>query len=119
MKAAFDSIGEHGKLAVESLGDAFGTIPNSILQGENALVNFGNNIKATFAQVAQLLLKTAAIAATLSLITNAFGGNPISFLGAFKGLLGLADGGITTRPTLAMIGEADEREAIIPLSKLN
>ena len=31
----------------------------------------------------------------------------------------LADGGIVTRPTLAMIGEGREAEAVIPLSKLN
>jgi TP901 family phage tail tape measure protein len=30
----------------------------------------------------------------------------------------LADGGITTGPTLAMIGEGDEQEAVLPLSKL-
>ncbi|MFB7031706.1 MULTISPECIES: phage tail tape measure protein [unclassified Streptomyces] len=30
----------------------------------------------------------------------------------------LAEGGITTGPTLAMIGEGDEQEAVLPLSKL-
>ena len=35
-----------------------------------------------------------------------------------RGLIGLADGGIVTRPTLAMIGEGGEPEAVIPLSKL-
>jgi phage-related protein len=34
------------------------------------------------------------------------------------GFLGLADGGIITRPTLAMIGEGGEPEAVIPLSKM-
>jgi hypothetical protein len=33
-------------------------------------------------------------------------------------LLGLADGGIVTSPTVAMIGEGREREAVMPLSKL-
>lgn len=32
--------------------------------------------------------------------------------------IGFAEGGIVTRPTLAMIGEAGEAEAVIPLSKL-
>lgn len=31
----------------------------------------------------------------------------------------LADGGIITRPTLAMVGEGNEAEAVIPLSKLD
>lgn len=34
-------------------------------------------------------------------------------------LPGLAEGGIVTRPTVAMIGEGGESEAIIPLSRLN
>lgn len=34
------------------------------------------------------------------------------------GLLGLASGGIATGPTLAMIGEGSESEAVLPLSKL-
>lgn len=35
-----------------------------------------------------------------------------------KGILGFQEGGIVTRPTLAMVGEGGEAEAIIPLSKL-
>lgn len=31
----------------------------------------------------------------------------------------LAEGGIVTKPTLAMIGEGGESEAVIPLSKMN
>lgn len=44
-----------------------------------------------------------------------FIGNAVS---GVKGLVGLADGGIVTSPTLAMIGEGGEPEAVIPLSKL-
>lgn len=35
------------------------------------------------------------------------------------GIPGLAEGGIVTRPTLAMIGEGGESEAVIPLSKMS
>ena len=34
------------------------------------------------------------------------------------GIFGMAEGGIVTRPTLAMIGEGGEPEAVIPLSKM-
>ena len=34
------------------------------------------------------------------------------------GFFGMAEGGIVTRPTLAMIGEGGEPEAVIPLSKM-
>ena len=47
-------------------------------------------------------------------------GNAINS-GVNKGLsaIGLAEGGVVMRPTLAMIGEAGEPEAVIPLSKLS
>jgi hypothetical protein len=35
------------------------------------------------------------------------------------GLLGLSSGGVATGPTLAMIGEGSESEAVLPLSKLS
>jgi hypothetical protein len=39
-------------------------------------------------------------------------------IGKLTGLIKLADGGIVTSPTLAMVGEGGEPEAVIPLSKL-
>ena len=36
-----------------------------------------------------------------------------------KGFVGLAEGGIINKPTIAMIGEGGESEAVIPLSRLN
>jgi hypothetical protein len=36
----------------------------------------------------------------------------------FAGLPGLAEGGIVTKPTIAMIGEGGQSEAVIPLDKL-
>ncbi len=40
------------------------------------------------------------------------------FFSSVGSAVGLAEGGIVTRPTLAMIGEGGEAEAVIPLSKL-
>lgn len=44
-----------------------------------------------------------------------------SYGGVFAGIKipGLADGGVVTGPTLAMVGEGGQPEAIVPLSKLN
>ena len=39
-------------------------------------------------------------------------------VGRARGIVGLASGGIVTRPTLAMVGEGGEPEAVIPLSKM-
>lgn len=40
-------------------------------------------------------------------------------LNAFRGVVGLAKGGIVTGPTLAMMGEGGRREAVIPLERDN
>ncbi len=48
-----------------------------------------------------------------------YGGFNVGAYGAQGGIPGLASGGIVTGPTLALIGEGRESEAVLPLSKLN
>ena len=43
---------------------------------------------------------------------------PLTIAQGIGGIFGMAEGGIVTRPTLAMIGEGNEPEAVIPLSKM-
>lgn len=75
------------------------------------------------------LIAAAAAAAILAVIIGiATGGGDIaaefakngSFISGFKTMSGvqLASGGITTGPTHALIGEGAEKEAVMPLSKL-
>jgi hypothetical protein len=66
-------------------------------------------IKAAIFQA--LMASFTGGAANANVITGGFGK-------VFKGLLGLASGGIVTGPTLAMVGEGNESEAVMPLSKL-
>jgi hypothetical protein len=46
------------------------------------------------------------------------GVNIPSASGKVQEIIGLAEGGIVTKPTMAMIGEGGESEAVIPLSKM-
>lgn len=70
-------------------------------------------------QIAQTLVQAAIFAGVFSIISGGAGvEGGLSFMGAFKKILGLADGGVATGPTLAMIGEGSESEAVLPLSKL-
>jgi phage-related protein len=55
-----------------------------------------------------------AVLGAIGKIGGAIGG-AVSRVG---GIIGLAEGGIVTRPTLAMVGEGGEPEAVIPLSKM-
>jgi hypothetical protein len=75
------------------------------------------------------LVATAIKAEIVSLILSSLGGGAgavaanggqaaTGFFDIFKKLIGLADGGIVSKPTLAMVGEGSQSEAIMPLSKL-
>ena len=90
-------------------------------------MSIGDAIKQMFMdlakQIAAAAIKAALFQAILSAIPGiggAAGATKLTggFKNLFKGLLGLADGGIVNRPTLAMVGEGNESEAVMPLSKL-
>jgi len=70
-------------------------------------------------QIAETLVQAAIFAGIFSLLSGGAGTTGgLSFFGAFTKILGLASGGVATGPTLAMIGEGSESEAVLPLSKL-
>lgn len=92
-------------IAYEKLADAVDKI--------NKLGGLGVRLLAIFMKIPAIGL--------LEDVTNAFGKSPKP--PSTKGLSnsripGLAEGGIVTAPTLAMIGEGGQPEAVIPLSKL-
>jgi hypothetical protein len=101
-------------------GALFGMF-DAMQQGLSAGEALGQMFSRLARSIAESLVQAALFAGILSLISggasNVAGGG-VSFFGAFKSILGLANGGIATGPTLAMIGEGSESEAVLPLSKL-
>jgi hypothetical protein len=86
-------------------------------------ISFGDALSQMFGrlaqQIAETLVQAAIFAGIFSLISGGAGATGgLSFFGAFSKILGLASGGIVTGPTLAMVGEGSESEAVLPLSKL-
>jgi hypothetical protein len=100
--------------------NAFMNLFSAMEQGQS----IGEALKNVFIDIAEQIafaaIKAAAFTAILNLIpgmqgvAESLGG----FKGIFKKILGLASGGIVTGPTLAMVGEGNESEAVMPLSKL-
>jgi len=77
--------------------------------------SFLKGIKKVIAQ----LIKQLAIMTAISAVASALGfGSFKTIFGKISGIPGLAEGGIVTSPTLAMIGEGGQSEAVIPLNKL-
>lgn len=96
----------------------FEDMVGAIFEGKNAMDSLVDSVKNLFEE----LTKTVIKAGLLSLIGKK---DQVSAAGGFGGILGtllglgvpfLADGGIVTSPTLAMIGEAGP-EKVTPLSK--
>jgi len=93
---------------------------DAMQQGVSAGEALGQMFGRLAEQIAQTLIQATLFAAIMSLLPGgsvAAGGK--GFLGFFKDILGLASGGVATGPTLAMIGEGAESEAVLPLSKLS
>jgi hypothetical protein len=98
-------------------GALFGMF-DAMQQGLDAGEALGQMFSRLARSIAESLVQAALFAGILSLISGGAAGGGVSFFGAFKSVLGLADGGVATGPTLAMIGEGSESEAVLPLSKL-
>jgi len=104
------------------LMDAF----QSAISGTQSFVaSMGQFLTQLISKLVAAALAAAALSALLSFTgLGAFLGissSSSSFSGLFTSLSGLpkmATGGIVTSPTIAMIGEGREPEAVIPLSKL-
>jgi hypothetical protein len=100
--------------------NSFMNLFNSMEQGMSLGEALGNMFMDLAKQIAAAAIKAAAFQAILSLIPGGTGAKAAvgGFGGIFKSILGLASGGVVTGPTLAMIGEGAESEAVMPLSKL-
>ena len=105
-------------LSKDVTGALFG-MWDAMQKGENPL----NALADMFTNLAKKIAEAAIEAAIFQSIMMAFspetaGSFEGGFIGGFKKLLGFADGGVVSQPTLAMVGEGGQSEAIMPLNKL-
>ena len=125
----FDKLNEQALQFADTLSS---TITNAIMgmwdalqQGTPVLEALGNMFLDLAKQIAAAAIKAAVFATILNVVFSGAGGAASAggFGGIFKSLLGIpttknAEGGITNGPSWGLIGEGNEREAIMPLSKL-
>ena len=105
----------------ESVTNSLFGMWDAMKSGESATQALAEMFGKLLRQMAEMVIKAAIFAGIMSLISGGAAGGGVSFMGAFTKVLGfpkLADGGVTTGPTMAMIGEGNENEAVLPLSKL-
>lgn len=116
-----------GGLAYEFSTNLSSAIAGAIVHGESFADSFITALKAMAAQLIATIALVAILATLLVVATGGLAGLSMeSLLVGMKAVSAssgisipfLAEGGIVTSPTLAMIGEGREAEAVIPLSKL-
>ncbi|MCS3658532.1 hypothetical protein GGQ11_003338 [Salinibacter ruber] len=112
--------------AFRSLGNSVGRVVGQIVTLSDQISGVGDAFRSLGRAAARILQnvisKLASAAAFAAILTALPGVGAGGFVANFKGVLGipgLAEGGIVTGPTLGIIGEGREDEAILPLSKLN
>ncbi len=102
--------------------NAFKTLFTTLENGGDILESISNMFKQLAIDIAAAAIRAAIFEAIMASIDAASGGGASAAKGGgsiLKSIFGFADGGIVTKPTLGLIGEAGQNEAIIPLSKLN
>ena len=92
---------------------------DAMQNGENPLKALGNFFKDLLKQLAAavvqaILFQTIMSALGFGAAAKGVGG----LLGGVGKVLGFAEGGIVSQPTMAMVGEGGQSEAIMPLNKL-
>lgn len=94
----------------QAIGSTLSQLGKLAIETGVKLLLLKNALKVATANPALLIAAGVALSALGSIVKSKFASN--------GGITGFAQGGVVTKPTLAMIGEAGEKEAVIPLSKL-
>lgn len=113
LKTSVLNIWNNIKSGIKSVVDWISTKVSSILDKVKSVTNAVNSAKSLAKTIGSAAknVTSGASSKLKNFTTGVFSGG--------KKILGLASGGIVNQPTLAMIGEGAESEAVVPMSKLN
>ena len=119
MKKSFnDNIVDDIIAGTNIIESVFNQLSKAILK--KMLTDTFDPLATAMADIVSSTVKATGISGIVGGIFSAFTGGIGGLIGgAIGSLFGLADGGIVTKPTVAMVGEGGEPEAVIPLSKLD
>jgi tape measure domain-containing protein len=96
----------------QEIKDFFASVVDFIVDKVDTVVSAINKVLRPLREAAEL---TGGVFSSISSsVSDGFN----SVIERGRGVIGLAEGGIVTRPTLAVVGEGGEPEAVVPLSKL-
>lgn len=94
---------------------------DALENGESVLEAFGNFLKDMVKQLAAMVIQAILFQSIMSALGfggASAGGGAGGIVGGLGKILGFAEGGVVSQPTIAMVGEGGQSEAIMPLNKL-
>jgi murein DD-endopeptidase MepM/ murein hydrolase activator NlpD len=123
IKAQFQDLGRIVTTElVVGLGEAFKSVIQGTKSVGQAVVDMLSNIASKILDMAMNQLITNLLGGLFGGNSNSSGGSSIVSAGISAltgGIIPFANGGIVNQPTLALIGEGADSEAVLPIPKLN
>ena len=109
------------------IADGVGSIFQAMVEGESLGDAVLNVFKDMTLQLAQMVIQALIFKGIMTALgmggpvgsTSDLTGGLLGGLGKLLGFTPMAEGGIVSKPTFAMVGEGGESEAVMPLSKLD
>jgi hypothetical protein len=126
-QAKFNYLLNEAETTSRFIAQGVGNIFQAMAQGENLGDAVLNVFKDMTLQLAQMVIQALIFKGIMSSLgmggpvgsTSDLTGGLLGGLGKLLGFTKLAEGGIVSKPTFAMVGEGGESEAVMPLSKLD
>jgi len=126
-QAKFNYLLNEAETTSRFIAQGVGSIFQAMAQGENLGDAVLNVFKDMTLQLAQMVIQALIFKGIMSALgmggatgsTSDLTGGLLGGLGKLLGFTKMAEGGIVSKPTFAMVGEGGESEAVMPLSKLD
>lgn len=118
-----ESYTDFAKTVSKGVSDGLMTMFDAMQKGESPLKALTDMITKMVAELAAAVVQALIFKAIMSAfglggLAGGEGGGGGGLLGGIGKIFGFAEGGIVSRPTIAMVGEGGQSEAIMPLNKL-
>ena len=118
LKDSQESMQKYAEFMASTLTEGFMAMFDAMASGENPLEALGNYVGDLVKKLAEAAIQAAIFQGIMMLLNPAGAAAGGGFFGSFKKILGFAEGGVVSQPTIAMVGEGGQSEAIMPLNKL-
>jgi len=126
-QAKFNYLLNEAEVTSKFLAEGLGNVFQALQSGDNIGESVLNVFKDMVFQLAQMVVQALIFKGIMTALgmggaagtTNGLTGGLLGGLSKLFGFTPLAEGGIVSKPTFAMVGEGGESEAVMPLSKLD